>query len=137
MDPEWYDETFVSSLERATFLEIVENGAEVTCHGEYLDKVKSANKLESFQALKKAYDDGQKPFRRLVWVGKNIDWPVCGPYSVKTSPDYSAGVDTKVEVECKVFDYPSAPWGASTADPVLLEAFVSVYLASWTACCHV
>ena len=32
---------------------------------------------------------------------------------------------------------PSAPCGASTADPVLLEAFVAVNLASWTASCTV
>ena len=31
---------------------------------------------------------------------------------------------------------PSAPCGASTADPVLLEAFASVYLVSWIACCN-
>ena len=32
---------------------------------------------------------------------------------------------------------PSAPCGASTADPVLLEAFVSVDLVSWAACSNV
>ena len=35
-----------------------------------------------------------------------------------------------------VLKYPSAPCGASTADPVLLEAFASVYLVSWIACCN-
>ena len=33
--------------------------------------------------------------------------------------------------------YPSAPCGASTADPVLLVAFASVDLVSWTACFNV
>ena len=38
--------------------------------------------------------------------------------------------------EKHIQDYPSAPCGASTADPVLLEAFASVYLVSWIACCN-
>ena len=96
MDPEWYDFEFCNALQRDLMLEMFENATEIACHGENVDKVQITNKLECFNALRDTYNSLGKRLRKLVWIGKSIDWASCGPFSVKE-------VDVKVIVTCKVF----------------------------------